>query len=109
MNRLHIPEPISAGLILSYKCNCQCKHCMYACSPNWKANWISEDKTGRILAQLSDKILSSPFGPDKIGVNYGLHFTGGEPFLNFDLLVKIIKISNDFGIPSTFVETNCFW
>jgi len=61
------------------------------------------------LIQLSDRILPSPFGADRIGVNYGLHFTGGEPFLNFDLLEKAVRMAHDFQIPSTFVETNGFW
>lgn len=106
MNKLYIPEPISAGLFLSYKCTSECKHCMYACSPTWKADWVSEKDAEKILTQLADKILESPYG---IGINHGLHFTGGEPFLNFDLLLKVTSIARDLKIPSTFVETNCFW
>ena len=41
MTRLKLPEPISGGLLLSYQCNAECRHCMYACSPKWK-DWISE-------------------------------------------------------------------
>jgi hypothetical protein len=62
-----------------------------------------------MLKQLSGKILSSPYGPRAISLNHGLHFTGGEPFLNFDLLCKAVEIASRFKIPSTFVETNCFW
>jgi len=109
MKRLYIPEPISGGILLSYKCTSECKHCMYSCSPRWKAEWISEKDTEKILTQLTDKIQGSPFGSDRIGINYGLHFTGGEPFLNFDLLLKITKMAHELEIPSTFVETNCFW
>ena len=109
MSKLHIPKPISGGILLSYKCTSECKHCMYACSPRWKADWISEKDAEKILKQLADKIQPSPFGPNEIGINYGLHFTGGEPFLNFDLLLKITEMANGHKIPSTFVETNCFW
>ena len=63
----------------------------------------------RILTQLSGRIQGSPLGTDKIGVNYGVHFTGGEPFLNFDLLLKVVGIAHELEIPSTFVETNSFW
>ena len=104
-----VPKPISAGMFLSYKCSSECKHCMYACSPRWEADWISEKDLEKILTLLSDKILPSPLGPDRIGINYGLHFTGGEPFLNFDLLLKAVKMAHELGIPSTFVETNSFW
>jgi len=109
MTKLHIPEPVSGGILLSYKCTSECKHCMYACSPGWKADWLSERDVEKILNQLADKIKPSPFGQDEVGINYGLHFTGGEPFLNFDLLLKIVEMANGYGIPSTFVETNCFW
>jgi hypothetical protein len=82
---------------------------MYACSPRWKPDWISEGDLEKILNQLSSKIRGSPLGSGTIGINYGLHFTGGEPFLNFDLLLKATRIANELKIPSTFVETNCFW
>jgi hypothetical protein len=104
-----IPKPISGGLILSYKCSAECRHCIYACSPKWNADWISQEDLEKILAQLAGKILSNTYGPSTIGLNHGLHFTGGEPFLNFKLLCKAVDISTKFKIPSTFVETNCFW
>ncbi|MEM2941141.1 MAG: radical SAM protein [Thermoproteota archaeon] len=109
MNRLHIPEPISAGLILSYKCGGTCKHCMYACSPFWRADWLTKNDVELILKQLAPRIKPSPYGREDVSVNHGLHFTGGEPFLNFNLLLDAVKIANRLKIPSTFVETNCFW
>lgn len=109
MNKLPIPEPFSGGILLSYKCNSSCKHCMYACSPRWRGDWISEEDAERILAQLATKLGGKYPYPSRIGVNYGIHFTGGEPFLNFDLLLKVTELARGLGIPSTFVETNCFW
>lgn len=109
MNKLYIPEPISAGIFLSYKCNSECKHCMYFCSPGWAEDWVSLKDVEKILVQLTGKIQGSPYGRDRIGVNSGIHFTGGEPFLNFELLLRITKIANELKIPSTFVETNCSW
>lgn len=106
---LVIREPISGGLLLSYKCTSECKHCMYAGSTKWDADWISREDAEKILTQLSGKIKPSPYGPNKVGVNYGLHFTGGEPFLNFSLLLKCVRIAYELQIPSTFVETNCHW
>jgi MoaA/NifB/PqqE/SkfB family radical SAM enzyme len=82
---------------------------MYACSPKWAADWIPIKDLEKILTLFSNDISPSPFGPDRVGLNYGLHFTGGEPFLNFDLLLEAVKIANDLNIPSTFVETNSFW
>jgi hypothetical protein len=82
---------------------------MYGCSPGWKADWISGEDLEQILGQLAGKIQPSPYGRKYISLNYGLHFTGGEPFLNFDLLCKAVELSSGFDIPSVFVETNCFW
>jgi len=106
---LDILGPVSGGIFLSYRCTAECRHCMYSCSPRWEADWISEEDAEKILTQLADKIQGSPFGSDRIGVNYGIHFTGGEPFLNFGLLLELSKIAHELEIPSTFVETNCFW
>ncbi|MEM3586711.1 MAG: hypothetical protein QXO71_05240, partial [Candidatus Jordarchaeaceae archaeon] len=63
----------------------------------------------RVLVQLASSILPSPMGSDRVGINYGLHLTGGEPFLNFELLVEGVEMAESLGIPSIFVETNAFW
>jgi hypothetical protein len=109
MATFKIPPPISGGLILSYKCQARCRHCIYACSPDWKADWITEDALVNGLSQLGPRILPSPWGPDAVGLNAGLHFSGGEPFLNFELLLKAVQIATEYEIPSTFVETNSSW
>ena len=108
MQRIKIPEPMSGGLILSYKCNAECRHCMYACSPKWDGE-ISNDDLEIILNQLAGIIKPSPYGVKFVSLNHGLHFTGGEPFLNYELLLKAVRLANRMNIPSTFVETNCYW
>jgi len=82
---------------------------MYACSPNWAADWISAKNLNACLSQLKNRIQPSPWGADTTNLNYGLHFTGGEPFMNFDLLVTAVAKADAMQIPSMFVETNCFW
>jgi hypothetical protein len=109
MARIKIPSPVSGGLILSYKCSAACRHCMYLCSPKWSADWISIEDLQTCLTQLAKFIRPSPYGSKNIGLSHGLHFSGGEPFLNFDLLVKATEMAEELNIPSTFVETNCFW
>jgi hypothetical protein len=104
-----IPKPLSGGLILSYKCSAECRHCIYGCSQTWSADWISREDIERTLGQLAGKILPNPYGPHTTGLNYGLHFTGGEPFLNFDLLCYAVDTARKLRMPSMFVETNCFW
>jgi hypothetical protein len=108
MQGVKLPEPISGGLLLSYKCTAECRYCMYACSPEWDG-WISEEDLRLILSQLAGRIKPGPYGAERVSLNYGLHFTGGEPFLNFALLLEAVSIANDLNIPSTFVETNCYW
>jgi len=61
------------------------------------------------LSQLAGKIKPNPWGRNVLSLNHGLHFSGGEPFLNFDLLLKATEIAHDLKIPSLFVETNCSW
>jgi len=109
MVTIHPPRPISCGIFLTYKCNSECRHCMYASSPRWRADWISESDLSRILSQLSGKIIPAPGGSRDVGINYGIHFTGGEPFLNFRLLLRAIEIAKSYELPSIFVETNSFW
>jgi hypothetical protein len=109
MKRVKVPAPISGGLILSYKCSAECRHCMYACSPKWKGDWITKEDLEQLLSQLAGSIKPSPWGKRAISLNYGLHFTGGEPFLNFGLLLQAVEMAEELGIPSTFVETNCYW
>jgi len=82
---------------------------MYACSPRWPADWIAEEDLKAILDALAGKIEPSPWGPDTMSLNQGLHFTGGEPFLNFELLCRAVRMAKELRVPSLFVETNCYW
>lgn len=108
MRILRLSQPVSAGILLSYQCPCTCKHCMYACSPTADSDWISPQDLDRILDQLSTMIPGNPDAP-VLSLNTGLHFTGGEPFLNYPLLLDAIAHARDYRIPARFVETNSFW
>lgn len=110
MSRLYVPKPFSAGVLLTYKCTNECRHCMYACSPKWGSDWIDLKSAEKILETFSKSFREYyPEDFNQVGVNIGLHFTGGEPFLNFDLLLKLVEAASSHSIPSIFVETNCFW
>ncbi|MCF7890397.1 radical SAM protein [Candidatus Bipolaricaulota bacterium] len=109
MSNISVPEPKSVGLILSYRCTAECTHCMFACGPEWEEDLISYERLEGTLAELSKYIVPGPNGPDSIGLNHGLHLTGGEPFLHYDKLLEATKLADDIGIPSIFVETNSFW
>ena len=109
MARVKLPRPISGGVLLTYRCSAACRHCMYACSPRWPADWITRAGLEQLLTQLAGRVQPSPWGRHTISLNHGLHFTGGEPFLNFELLLEGVRMAEELGIPSTFVETNCSW
>jgi hypothetical protein len=82
---------------------------MYACSPAWEADWIGRDDVETLLSLLAGSVAPGPWGEHTISLNHGLHFTGGEPFLNYDLLLEAVAMAEELGTPSTFVETNCSW
>lgn len=80
---------------------------MYACGPGWKTDWIKLSDAEKIFSIVSNSVQG--LAGNRIGINYGLHFTGGEPFLNFDLLLELTRMASRFNIPALFVETNCYW
>ncbi|MGQ9782196.1 MAG: hypothetical protein ACUVQ8_08155 [Nitrososphaeria archaeon] len=82
---------------------------MYASSPYWSNDWVDLNELNTLISKLSETISPAPRGPKNVGINSGLHFTGGEPFLNYPLLLDAVKIAKKYNVPSTFVETNCFW
>lgn len=104
-----IPTPISGGLILGYKCPSSCRHCVYACSPDWEDKKFPQADLELTLASLAGKLMPAPHGPTSVDLNYGLHFTGGEPFEDFELLCTAVSAASRLKIPSMFVETNGFW
>jgi len=82
---------------------------MYACTPKWKSGWIKDENLDALLKQLAGTVVPTPGGRENIGLSHGLHFTGGEPFLKFDLLARAVEKASTLEIPSLFVETNGFW
>lgn len=39
----------------------------------------------------------------------GIHLSGGEPFLNFDLTLRTVELCIEHQVPLQYVETNAFW
>jgi MoaA/NifB/PqqE/SkfB family radical SAM enzyme len=114
-NILKIQPPVSLGLLMSYRCNTACRYCIYASSPEWESNWLKEEDAELIFSHLK-RIFNEVYPGtsytsvrDNVSFSYGLHFTGGEPFLNYKLLLKLTELAKKTDLPATFVETNCFW
>ena len=89
-------RPTDLGIIMSYQCQCACKHCLYNCGPRWK-DWMSP-QTLREALQATQAWRH----------HFQIHLTGGEPFLNFPLLLEGVRIAMELGIPC-YVETNASW
>jgi len=89
----------SAGLLLTYKCNCACEFCYYNCGP---------DKGGLMPVDIAINAWRSL---EKLaGERAKVHLTGGEPFLYWERLVGILDQAKKEGLGKCdLVETNGFW
>lgn len=86
----------SIVLNVSQKCNAQCKHCCFSCSPNSK-NGFNEQELNNILnAILSNKEIKV------------VSITGGEPLINKNRILDLIVKISDSGKEVTLI-TNGFW
>ncbi|TFG47554.1 MAG: radical SAM protein, partial [Candidatus Brocadiia bacterium] len=89
----------SAGLMLTYKCNCRCEFCYYNCSPEQGGLMPSEMVIGvwRSLKSMA-------------GDEAKIHITGGEPFLYWEHLVETLRLAQKEKLGKVdMIETNAFW
>ncbi|MEW6557871.1 MAG: radical SAM protein [Elusimicrobiota bacterium] len=98
----------SVGIILSYKCQSGCKHCLYACGPAWN-DWMDIKTLRSILAGIKSIWQDYHPNPLKNVLFHGIHLAGGEPFLNFPLLLEAVKETINSNIYLGYVETNAGW
>ncbi len=87
-------QPRDLGLILSYRCQAACAHCLYNCGPGWR-DWITPESVHEALTTAKNAW----------GEDFQVHLTGGEPFLNYPLLLEATQIASDLEI-TVYVETN---
>jgi len=85
------------GIMVNYTCNAVCRHCLYSSSPTRNPGYITEENAENIC-QLLHK-----------GGCRSVHIGGGEPFLNFDGLLMMIRQLNKYGIKLEYIETNAYW
>ena len=89
----------SAGLLLTYKCNCTCEFCYYNCDP---------DKGGLMPVETAINAWQSL--KNLAGDNAKIHITGGEPFLYWDHLLEILEQAQKQNLGKVdLIETNGFW
>ena len=92
VQRLH-----HGGIMTNYQCNAACRHCLYACSPDRKADYITKEAAEEICELLIK------------GGCRSVHIGGGEPFLDFKGLFVLLEAIQKAGIRVEYVETNGFW
>jgi hypothetical protein len=94
---LRIKRLIHGGIMVNYCCNAACRHCLYASSPSRRSGYITKEK----IIEICHTLVSGRIG--------SVHIGGGEPFLDFQSLVMVIREAAKAGITLDYVETNAFW
>jgi MoaA/NifB/PqqE/SkfB family radical SAM enzyme len=87
----------NGGLMVNYQCNAACRHCLYSCSPTRGSGYINEETAGTICRLL------------RKGGCRSVHIGGGEPFLDFDGLLMVVRKLKNSGIALEYIETNAHW
>ena len=85
------------GVMANYRCTAACRHCLYACSPNRTDGYITETTAKSVASLLRTAGCRS------------VHIGGGEPFLNFEGLLSLVRILTDTGVRVEYIETNAYW
>ncbi len=81
---------------ITSKCNAQCKHCCFSCSPNSK-DALSEEEIWKVVNYgINDKDINE------------IAISGGEPFLYEELILSIVKAVSKSKKIVTCI-TNGFW
>lgn len=88
----------NVGLVMTYKCQVSCPHCIIRAGPNRKEEMSLADAFDWI-----EQIAAYRNGYIKV-----LSLTGGEPFYNIDNLRKIAAFGEQQGLFVSAV-TNAFW
>ncbi|MGM0599222.1 MAG: radical SAM protein [Candidatus Rifleibacteriota bacterium] len=97
MTEFAIKRLNSGGLITNYKCSSECRHCLYACSPQRKNYYISGQDAFRYFSTIKE-----------MGCN-SVHIGGGEPLLSIKGLEKVLGAAAKAMVKVEYVETNSSW
>ena len=97
VDKEHIIKPIQFTFEITNRCNCNCKDCgMSANSIKEGKTRLTEDELYRIVDNLYEQRIPA------------FAITGGEPFLEFDNMCKMIKYSRN-KIDVSKIISNGFW
>jgi pyruvate-formate lyase-activating enzyme len=83
-------------IVVTSRCNIKCRHCIYDCQP-FSTEQLSKSAIENLIKQAA-----------KLNSLRSVIFTGGEAFLEYDILVENIALCEELGLESSVV-TNGFW
>jgi len=92
--------PLSAaGLLVTWACPARCRHCYVNAGPGRPGAMAPEAARAHFAALV------------RLGVAAeGVHVGGGEPFLDFDRLLAVVRAAREAGLDGIgYVETSGFW
>ncbi len=89
-------QPLIFPIFLDYRCNYECGHCSVGSSPRTKFP-IDEELVFSYISQIAELPTAA-----------GVVFTGGEPTLRRELLLRAIAFADERGL-MTRVVTNAWW
>jgi MoaA/NifB/PqqE/SkfB family radical SAM enzyme len=82
-------------ILLTYQCTFECSHCFVWGSP-WQTGTLTFEQIEQILEQAKAAGVTS------------IYFEGGEPFLYYAILVKVVRKAADMGF-SVGIVSNAYW
>jgi len=87
----------SGGLITNYNCPSNCRHCLYASSPERDNSYMTAEIARRACSRIKSLHCNT------------IHIGGGEPLLNPQALATILETATLESLRIEYVETNCAW
>ncbi|MCL2070230.1 MAG: 4Fe-4S cluster-binding domain-containing protein [Treponema sp.] len=92
----------SGGVMVNYRCSAACRHCLYSCSPTRKAANSPDDYVDEESAEEICRLLKKGDCPS-------VHIGGGEPFLDFEGLLMMVRKLGQARVRLDYIETNASW
>jgi hypothetical protein len=89
------PNEVKIDFLLTFRCNAACAHCITESNPHRRESLTRDEVLGVLEAGV------------ELGKRY-VSFTGGEPFLDYRLLLELVSAAHRLGY-YVASDTNAFW
>lgn len=83
-------------ILLTYRCPAACAHCLFESDSN---------RTETIKTETARRFIEAAARQDPVP---SLSFSGGEPFLQIDLMKELAGYASSFGIPSEVISSSAW-